>query len=158
MDEEERRAFVTSVIEGHKEALDCLSILKKLNLPDAWIGGGFVRNPVWDRLHGYEIFTPLNDVDVLFFDSDDLSKDTEGLIQANLSRELPEAAWSVKNQARMHLHNGDAPYENTEQAVARWVETATAVAVRLDENDKLELCAPHGLEDLTSLVLCPTLA
>ncbi|WP_404943225.1 nucleotidyltransferase family protein, partial [Pseudomonas sp. DP16D-T1] len=29
-----------------------LEIVRSLNLPDCWIGAGFVRNAVWDHLHG----------------------------------------------------------------------------------------------------------
>ncbi|MBO0709535.1 MAG: nucleotidyltransferase family protein, partial [Candidatus Dormibacteraeota bacterium] len=35
-----------------------------------------------------------------------------------------------------------------EDAVGRWPETATSVAVRLDDRDGLEVLAPCGLADL----------
>jgi nucleotidyltransferase-like protein len=34
------------------------------------------------------------------------------------------------------------------EAVGSWPETATAVAVRVDGDDRIEICAPHGLTDL----------
>lgn len=42
------------------------------------------------------------------------------------------------------------------EAIAAWVETATAVAVRLSSNDEVEMLAPHGVADLVQLVLRPT--
>jgi hypothetical protein len=45
--------------------------------PDWFVGGGVIRNIVWDHLHGYTQPTPLNDVDVAFFDPNDLSPERE---------------------------------------------------------------------------------
>lgn len=44
-----------------------LLVLAGLQLPDAWLAAGFVRNLVWDRLHGYPEPTPLADLDVIHF-------------------------------------------------------------------------------------------
>ena len=34
------------------EMLRALQAVARLDLPDAWIGAGFIRNAVWDALHG----------------------------------------------------------------------------------------------------------
>jgi hypothetical protein len=60
----------------------------------------------------------------------------------------------VKNQARMHLRNGDAPYRNTLDAVAHWAETATAVAAR-SIGGTVEVMAPYGVDDLLNLIVRP---
>ncbi len=54
----------------------------------------------------------------------------------------------------MHLRNGDAPYQNSLDAVARWAETATAIVARLRDG-RVEVAAPHGVEDLLALRLRP---
>ena len=41
-----------------------LKVLAAVAPSDAWLAAGFVRNLVWDRLHGYSVSTPLNDLDV----------------------------------------------------------------------------------------------
>jgi hypothetical protein len=64
--------------------------------------------------------------------------------------------WSVKNQARMHLKNGDQPYQDTNDAMHHWLETPTCVAVALDDGGRLRLLAPYGLADLFNLVIRPT--
>ena len=33
--------------------LDALRAVAALGLPDCWIAAGVLRNPIWDRLHGY---------------------------------------------------------------------------------------------------------
>ena len=62
----------------------------------------------------------------------------------------------IKNQARMHLRNDDAPYGSSAVALAHWLETPTAVAVRLNDGGRLELLAPLGTGDLLGLVIRPT--
>jgi uncharacterized protein len=55
----------------------------------------------------------------------------------------------------MHTRNGDAPYHSTADAVRRWPETATAVAARIDAG-RVEILAPHGIDDLVGLIVRPT--
>jgi hypothetical protein len=61
--------------------------------------------------------------------------------------------WSVKNQARMHEKNGLPPFQSTEDAIAHWPETVTAIGVRLDDSDALQIVAPYGLKDLFDMVV-----
>ena len=128
--------------------MKALEAVRALNLPDSWIAAGFVRNLVWDALHGYSPPTPLNDVDVVYFDLNDTSEDIEKSYEKNLSDLMPDAPWSVKNQARMHLKNNDEPYTSTAEALCHWCETPTAVGARLNGDSSLELLAPLGTEDL----------
>jgi hypothetical protein len=67
----------------------------------------------------------------------------------------------VTNQAFVHrwLPRGcepDAsPFECLLDGVRSWPEIATAVAVRIQPNDELEVLAPVGLGDLFNLVVRP---
>ena len=142
-------------IEADPWRMSCLEVVAGLGLPDGWIGAGFVRNLVWDRLHGLAAATPLADVDVLFFDPDAGGEEESG-IEARLQVYMPRTPWSARNQARMHVRNGDAPYRDTADAMAHWLETATAVAVRLGAGGDLDLLAPFGLDDLFALTVRPT--
>lgn len=118
----------------------------------AWIAGGFVREAVWDSVSGRKALPPGDDVDVIYFDRFDTSKEAERALQAGLTRRDPTVRWSVKNQARMHLVNGDQPYTSLQDAVARFPETASAVALQLGHRG-LKILAPIGLEDLVELRL-----
>lgn len=133
-----------------------LEAVRTLDLPDLAVGAGFVRNAVWDRLHGFEKPTPLDDVDVLYFEPSDHTRETEQAIEAQLAAAMPGVPWSVRNQARMHRRNGDAPYRDTEDALRYWLETATCIAVRLEADDSLTVIAPYGLDDLLALRSGPT--
>ena len=130
-----------------------LELVGRLNLPKWCIAAGYVRNYVWDYLHEYRHRTPLNDVDVLYYDPDDLREETEKKYETILKHQLQQYNWSVKNQARMHLRNHENPYLSVEDAMKRWPETATAVGIKLNRSHHLEVIAPHGLNDLFDLVI-----
>lgn len=130
--------------------------MRSAGLPDCWIGAGFVRNAVWDRLHGRPVSPLSGDIDVLWFDPMRTNPSNDRRIEAALRATDPSVEWSVKNQARMHLRNGDVPYASAVDAIRFWPETATAVAVRRSERDHCEIAAPYGLDDLFDLVLRPT--
>jgi len=130
---------------------------RSLGLPDWMIGAGFVRNKVWDYLHGYQnVEVPTADIDLIYFDAGEISEDKEKQYDF-LLRQNMNINWSTKNQARMHVKHGRAnAYKNTEEALSEWVETPTCVAVRLEGDDTLTLFAPHGIDDLVNLVVRPT--
>jgi hypothetical protein len=44
-----------------------LLALHTVNLPDAWIAAGLVRNAVWDERHGFAFSVP-EDIDLIYFD------------------------------------------------------------------------------------------
>ncbi len=127
------------------EALECVY---QLELPQCYIAAGFVRNLVWDSLHHNVKLTPLNDIDVIFFDADSLDSDYEKSLELKLSEQMPQLNWQVKNQAKMHLQNGDNPYQSTLDAMSYWPEKETAVAVRKVENDRYECISAFGFESL----------
>lgn len=133
-----------------------LALLRAHGPAGAWIGAGFVRNAVWDRLHGRPPAPPAGDVDVLWFDPATADPEADRAQEARLAAAAPGVRWSVKNQARMHRRNGDAPYAGVADAMRHWPETATAVAVRADEDGGIEITAPFGLDDLFALVVRPT--
>ncbi|QGN37893.1 nucleotidyltransferase family protein [Klebsiella oxytoca] len=136
--------------------MNVLYAVRRLKLNDGWVGAGFVRNAVWDNLHGYGQNPVSGDVDVVWFDRECCDQEYDSYLEKKLSQQLPGVEWSVKNQARMHLRNGDSPYHSTENALLYWPETATAIGVRLGHDDGMEIIAPYGLDDLFELRLRPT--
>lgn len=138
-------------IRQQPEMMADLQLVAELGLPQGCIAAGYIRNFVWDVLHGYAVWTPLHDVDVLYYDPLFLDEEAEKIYDARLRERNPRLNWSAKNQARMHLRNGTAPYLSVEDAMKRWPETATAVGARLDAAGEVELIAPLGLTDLLSL-------
>jgi hypothetical protein len=142
-----------ALLRGTPALAGPLQALARLALPDAWIGAGFLRNAVWEVLHGRSAaLLPQADLDVVFFDP--AGRIGEAAVEAAL-RDLLPLPWSARNQARMHRRNGDAPYADTADALRHWPETATAVAARW-QPEGVEILAPWGLADLLGLVLRPS--
>lgn len=144
--------------------MNILKATKSLDLPDWYIGAGFVRNKVWDTLHGYSKRTPLSDVDVIYYDQKDFTVDEAGkessaaeiFYENKLKKRIPGINWSVTNQARMHLFHHTTLYKSSEEALSEWVETATCIGAKLDINNNIILATPRGIDDLVNLVLRPT--
>ncbi len=155
-----RAAALVRLIAGDDWRMAALAAVRALGLPDCWIGAGFPRALVWDHLHGYARPTPLADIDVVYFDARATDPAIEREHERRLAALWPDGReavpWSVKNQARMHLRNGDAPYSDTADALRHWLETPTAVAVRLGDDGAPEILAPLGLDDLFSMTVAPT--
>jgi uncharacterized protein len=122
--------------------------------PDWWVGGGVLRDLVWDGLHGGFDPDRVKDVDLAFYDPLDLSHAREVELERELAAQLPGVTWDAKNQAAVHIwyrrrFGMDVPrLVSAADGVATWPETATAVAVRLRTDDSLEVLAPCGLADL----------
>jgi uncharacterized protein len=147
---------IAAFLQAQGPIMAALAAVSRLHAPDCWIGAGLIRNAVWDHLHGRLVAPhPDSDVDVIYFDPQQVDTAAEDTAEASLRAALPALPWSVRNQARMHTRNGDAPYHSTADAVRRWPETATAVAARIDAG-RVEILAPHGIDDLVGLIVRPT--
>lgn len=148
-------ARLQTLIANDPRRLRILQQVRGLDLPDCWVAAGFVRSAVWDHLHQRSDSPLPEDIDVIWFDRCQPSPARDAELETILRQQDESLRWSVKNQARMHLRNDDAPYASATDAMRHWPETATAVAVRLDEQGALEVAAPLGLEDLFDLVVRP---
>ena len=136
---------MTQLLANDRQRMTAITLLATLNLPDSWIAAGFLRNLAWDEQHG-QAATPLNDIDVLFFDP--TYQYDESQLKQHLQEQAPQFDWDVKNQARMHVKNQHGAYQNSEDAMSFWPEKETAVAVRLLDNGQLAFLAPFGLARL----------
>ncbi|XID75323.1 nucleotidyltransferase family protein [Alkanindiges sp. WGS2144] len=121
---------------------------EKYHLTDWCLAAGFVRNLVWDHLHGYLEVTALDDIDLIYFDRTHVASERDKALELTLWQQC-DLNWSVKNQARMHTRNDDMPYKNTQDAMSYWPEVETAVGVLIKQK-KLKIIAPFGLTSLFS--------
>ncbi len=154
-------ARLRSILSADPERWRVLGLVASLRLPDCWVGAGTIRDAVWDHGHGRPPAPPSGEVDVVRFDAARVAPSADRALEDALRALDPGVAWSVRNQARMHVRNGDPPYASTTEAMRRWPETATAVAARrtgIGEagDGGFAVAAPFGLDDLFGLVLRPT--
>jgi hypothetical protein len=147
---------ILNLIHSDEWMMEIIKAATELDLPDWWVCAGFVRSKVWDTLHGYTNRTPLPDIDVIYFDSKDISEEKEKQLERRFLQLYPQAPWSVKNQARMHVLNNVPPYMNSMEAMSKFPETATAIGVKMNGDNNLELATPCGIQDLVNLLVKPT--
>ena len=92
----------------------------------------------------------VKDVDVAFFDLQDLSPQRDEDVVRSLRAAQPAVAWDAKNQAAVHIWYPQRfgfelpPLRSSADGVATWPETATAVAVRLERDGRLVFTAAAG--------------
>jgi hypothetical protein len=133
-----------------------------LGLPEWYLGAGCISQTVWNHISGQELTSCIDDLDLVYFDPNDVTYEGENQRVAEaqvLFNDLPIRV-DVKNQARVHLwyeqHFGYRiePYGSVEDAIRSWPTTATCVGVRYEHGD-LTVYAPHGLNDLMGMVVRP---
>lgn len=126
--------------------------------PQAYIAAGIIRNTVWAYLHDVQYGLNQSEVDIIFYDLQDDGTRSK-FIEKHMVKAFPNIQWDITNQALVHqwyrTENGAyiAPLLSIDHALSLWPETATAIAVRLDENHQIEWIAPFGLNDLFELKL-----
>jgi len=132
-------------------ALDAVAVS---GLPAGWIGAGVIRDLVWSRHHGGFDPAVVKDIDVAYFDADDLTMERDLTAQEVLRGLAPGLPWEATSQAAVHVwyhqYFGGPPVESfasVHEAVATWPETATCVGVRRGPTG-IEVCAPNSLADL----------
>jgi hypothetical protein len=131
-------------------------------LPNCWLVAGALAQTVWNNAFELPPAHGIADIDLVYFDADDLSEEAEATHSARVRQlfaHLP--VWiDVKNEARVHLWYGAKfgrdipPYVSTEDAISTFPTTATAVGLQPTAREILVL-APYGLSDLLGLIIRP---
>ena len=141
---------------------DILEKFDEIALPDAWLVVGCIAQTIWNLTCGQPAELGIKDVDLIYFDDQDLSRGAEAGHERRLRVLFGHLAikLDVKNEARVHLwyqqRFGYAIecYRSSADAIATFPTTATAVGVHRIHGE-FECCAPFGLADLFGLVVRP---
>ena len=142
----------------NEKIIEILKILKTY-APQAYLAAGVIRNTVWAHLHGQSFSLDQTEIDVIFYDPQDNGHKALEL-QKKMINLFPNIEWDITNQAKVHVwYQTDTgtfipPLRSIEHALSLWSETATAIAVHLNDQDEIEYIAPFGLADLFELKLC----
>ena len=134
----------------------------EVGLPDCWLVAGCVAQAVWNDAFGRPAGHGISDIDLVYFDGADLSAEAEARHAERIRTLFADLGlWvDVKNEARVHLWYAEkfgkalAPYVSTEDAIATFPTTATAVGVQPRANG-LRVFSPYGLSDLLGLIVRP---
>ena len=153
---------LSAALRQNKGLWEILGRFDEICLPDSWLVAGAIAQTVWNLRCGRPAEFGIKDVDLIYFDGQDLSANSEAEQERRLRdrfRLLP-IKLDVKNEARVHLWYEERfgypiePYPSSAAAISTFPTTATAVGVRR-VGSELECCAPFGLDDLFALVVRP---
>jgi uncharacterized protein len=147
---------LTAMVAASAPLMAALRNVRSLQLQSWCVGAGAIRSLVWDTLHGFDQHSPVDDMDVVYFDAD-AAPEHDAHLEKQLHSAMPNLRWEVTNQAGVHRWFADAlgqvvaPIASLEEGVATWPEFATCVGVYLNGDGTLGVVAPHGLDDLFRL-------
>jgi uncharacterized protein len=134
----------------------------ELSLPGWHLCAGCLTQSVWNSIFELPSEHGIDDIDLIYFDNDNLGEATEEN-QAQQARTLfadLAVRLDVKNEARVHLwYEGKfgkaiPPFQSIEHAVSNFPTTATAIAVH-PRPDGIVIVAPFGLDDLFDGIVRP---
>ena len=126
----------------------------EIRLPDCWLVAGCLAQTVWNEAFGLPATHGISDVDLVYFDGDDLSQGAEAAMRRGSARCSPISACGSTSRTRRvctfgmpRIRRPLAPYVSTEDAITTFPTTATALGVDPGANG-LHVFAPYGLSDL----------
>lgn len=140
-----------------------LEIIHNKPFPDVkdwYLAAGCISQSVWNELSGRNILDGIEDYDLIYYDPDlDKAREAQhGERIRQLFSHLPIQI-DVVNEARVHewfheyFFRTIKPYTSCEDAISSWSPcSAVGIASRGGE---IEVCTPHGLDDLFSMTLRP---
>lgn len=162
-DAETQRQALEQIIRGNAVLMRVLDGLRRLDLPDHLLVAGAIYNQVWSHLTGRPDLTGVNDVDVFYFDASDIGWDAEDRVIKTVDAEFGDlpVPVQVRNQARVHVWfeakfgSPFAPLTSSAEMLGRYASKTHAVGARLLPDDRLDVVAPFGLDDLFSFRMVP---
>jgi len=158
--QETQVAQVRAILRRSPILTSILDRWANISLPDCWLVAGTLAQTVWNDAFHLPPSYGISDVDLVYFDINDLSEDAEAQHSTRIRElfsDLP--VWiDVKNEARVHLWyeakfgHAIRPYISTQDAIPTFPTTATAIGLHQERN-QLRLLAPYGLTDLLGSIV-----
>ncbi len=160
---ERQRDILFEIVRAEPLIMDVLTGARALGLPQWRVVSGVIYNTVWNVLTERPVTHGVNDIDLFYFDGDDLSWEAEDAIIRRSRIEFTGSAVPVeiRNQARVHLWFPEKfgvpypPLKTTDESLGRFVSQTHAVGLRLERDGGLDLCAPFGLDAIFSFRIVP---
>ena len=149
-------------VEANPVLSEVLSNWDDVALPDCWIVAGAVVQSYWNAAHHFPRLYGISDIDLVYFDPDDLSETSESRHAVRIADRFDEAGinFDVKNEARVHLWYASKfgypikPYTSSASAIDTFPTTAGSIGIRPGRGG-LESYASFGFDDLLDLVVRP---
>jgi len=145
-----------AIIRADPDLMTVLKRVREAALPQWRIVSGRLYQTVWNVLTHRPRGTGINDIDVIYYDASDLSWEAEDSVIRRVDPGL-----QIRDQARVHLwyepHFGVpyAPLHSADELLSRYPVIVQAIGARLEDDGRLDIVAPFGLDDVFGMVLRP---
>jgi hypothetical protein len=133
-----------------------------LGVGDWWLTAGVLFQTVWNSLTDRPAGTGIRDADFFYF-HDDTSWEAEDAViaaGAEIFAGLPVPV-EIRNEARVHLWYADRfgtpapPFRDCRDAIDSFAAVCCCYGVTIGPDGEPQVYAPHGYDDLFSLVVRP---
>ncbi len=137
--------------------------MRRCQLPQAHLVSGLLFQSIWNKLTDRRPGYGIRDIDLLYFDTSDLSYEAEDRAiraAAPLFAAL-QAPVEIRNQARVHLWFEQRfgrtcpPIRSIADSLSRFVARTQAMALSVSPDGAWSLKHPFGLEDVLALRYTP---
>lgn len=156
---EEQNEMFINILKQNNDLMVILNYIDKLDLPNYYIAAGSVFQTIWNYYDNKTLNYGIKDIDIIYYDSDNLSKDDEKELENKIVNHFKKLnmnyEFDVHNEARMHLWKKENEnksinqYKNSEDAINQWIATVHAIGITKD-NNQIKIYAPYGLSDIFS--------
>ncbi len=152
-----------TILSSSKLLNDVLGAINTCKEEKYFVGAGAVAQTIWNAKFGYPDGYGIDDIDIIYFNDINISKEDEEQKLFAIREILKDICQKIdlKNQARVHLWYKEKfgtdidPIYSIENAISRWPTTSTSIAVRINNDSKIEIIAPFGIDDLIKCKIRP---
>jgi hypothetical protein len=147
-----------TIIRSNPDLMRLPRYLRGAALPRWRLFSGCLYQTVWNVLTNRPRGTGIQDYDVTYFDGSDLSWKAKDAVIRRMGGHGP---LQIRNQARVQLwyerHFGVpyTPLRSPDETLLRYPVTVQAVAARLEDDERLDIAAPFGLNDVLAMMVRP---
>lgn len=154
---------LAEIVQRDPDLMTVLTTVRDLCLNDWLVFSGSVYQAVWNDVTGRAPGYGVKDFDLGYFD-ENVSWDAEDVVIRRVAEAFEEPLRSrveARNQRRVSewfpakFGEPYPPIANTAEALTRFVAPAFAVGVRLEDDDRIKVVAPFGLEDAFAMTIRP---
>jgi hypothetical protein len=144
-----------------------LERLRSLGLPQWRLVAGCLYQTVWNVLTDRPRGTGIKDYDLIYYDGEDLSWEAEDAVIQRVTAAATSGCVGpveVRNQARVHLWFADRfgcaypQLASADESLRYYASIVHAGGVRLEDDGRLDIAAPFGLDDMFAMVIRPNRA
>lgn len=160
---EQNDVFI-SILKKNEDLMLILDYIYNLKLPNFYIAAGSIFQTIWNYYDNKPLNYRIKDIDIIYYDSNNLSKDDEEELENKIINHFKEIninyEFDVHNEARMHLWKKENEnkninqYKNSEDAIDKWIATVHSIGIT-KENSEIKIYAPYGLSDIFSRTIRP---